>query len=419
MSKDNLTDGALLAGGTGPGMSRAGLIAVLDGLPVGAALLDFQGRVEFLNRQLEALTGFTRAEAWGVPFRHVLRSSVAGREPGPGEGPRSAEGDIVNRRREKIAVRITSVRVRDGGADHHLEVVEDLSLVRELEARLDHGAADGRIVARSGQMERIVQLLPALSQSDSPVLVTGETGTGKDLIAEAIHKDSSRSREPFIRVSCSAMPEQILEAELFGHRKGAFSWAGEDRPGKFQLAAGGTLYLAEIADLPVGLQARLVRFLDERVIFPVGQAGPSGSPGSEGIKVDVRLVAATHRSPEDMVARGELRQDLFHRLSAVRLHLPPLRERGEDIEFLLDHFLRQFAAKLKKDIKSFSPKALRVLHGYAYPGNVREIRNIVEYAVMVCQRDVVLPAHLPVHLLMGDRKGGDGRKGVPARGAKR
>jgi transcriptional regulator with PAS, ATPase and Fis domain len=157
-----------------------------------------------------------------------------------------------------------------------------------------------------------------------------------------------------------------------------------------------------------------VRFLDERVIFPVG--APAGGDG--GIRVDVRLVAATHRSPEDMVARGELRQDLFHRLSAVRLHLPPLRERGEDVEFLLDHFLREFAAKLKKDIKSFSPKALRVLHGYAYPGNVREIRNIVEYAVMVCQRDVVLPAHLPVHLLMA-RTAGEGRKIGSRTGGKR
>jgi len=365
---------------------------LLDGLPVGVAVLDGQGRVQFLNRALEALTGFAREDAQGLPCRHVLRSRACVQDcpwaRGEGEGL-GAETDLINRHRRRISVRLTPVRLRDADGREvcRLDVIEDLTPLKEMENRLSLAAGPGQMVGRSQAMEKIQRLLPVIAQSDSPVLITGETGTGKDLLAEALHKASPRSREPFVRFSCGPMPEELLEAELFG-RRGQDN--DEGRQGRFQQANNGTLSLSEIADLPVQQQARLVRYLDEHTILPLGADKP--------LRVNVRLIASTNADPEALIRQGRLREDLFHRLSAVRLHLPPLRERGEDVSFLLQHFLGLYAARFKKDIAGFSQKALRLLSGYAFPGNVRELKNIVEFAAMVCTSDQIQPAHLPAHL---------------------
>lgn len=377
----------------GPAQLDLGLL--LDGLPVGVAVLDLTGNVLFLNRALEALSGYSREETVGVPCRHVLRSRACLQgcpvkvlaqdgEPGP-----SLETDCINRHRRRIPVRLTAVPVKDreGRTTCILDVVEDLSAVRELEGRLTRSAGPGQIVGRSPVMERLLRLVPVVAQGDAPVLITGETGTGKDLLAEAVHKASPRSREPFVRFSCAPMSEALLECELFG-RCGPGS--EETRAGRFQQANNGTLYLSEIADLPPGHQAALVRYLDERVVLPSGAQAPA--------RVNVRLIASTGAAPEKLLREGRLREDLFHRLSVVRLHLPPLRERGEDMAFLLHHFLGIYAARFKKNVTGFSPKALRLLTTYPYPGNIRELRNIVEYAVMVCSGDQIQRAHLPAHL---------------------
>ncbi len=366
--------------------------ALLDGLPVGVAVLDGQGRVQFLNRALESLTGFAREDVRGLPCRHVLRSRACvqdcpwSRPEGESNGQ---ETDIINRHRRRIDVRLTPVRLRDveGREICCLDVVEDLTLLKEMENRLSQAAGPGQVVGRSQVMEKLQRLLPVIAQGDSPVLITGETGTGKDLLAEAVHKASPRAREPFVRFSCGPMPEELLEADLFGRRG---QGAEEGRPGRFQQANNGTLSLSEIADLPLQQQARLVRYLDEKTILPLGADKP--------VRVNVRLVVSTNADPEALIRAGRLREDLFHRLNVVRLHLPPLRERGEDVSFLLQHFLGIFAARFKKDISGFSPKVLRLLSAYPFPGNVRELKNIVEFAAMVCSGETILPAHLPAHL---------------------
>lgn len=393
------------------------LPALLDGLPVGVVLLDDGGRVLMLNKALEALTGYTRDEVRGLPCRHVLRSRACvqgcphGNEDGPGTG---VETDCINRHRRKIPVRITPVRVADGKNRPVcvLDVVEDLTALREIEARLSQATGQGQIVGRSPAMEKLLRLVPVIAQHDTPVLITGETGTGKDLLAESVHKASPRSREPFVRFSCGPMPTELLDTELFGR---VLEGGGELKPGRFQQAQGGTLYLSEIADLPLNQQSRLVRFLDEGTILPVGASKP--------VRVNARLMASTAQSPEKLVREGRLREDLFHRISAIRLHLPRLKERGEDMGFLLHHFLGHYAARFKKSITGVSPKALRLLCTHEFPGNVRELKNIVEFAVMVCTGEMIRIEHLPGHLPMGEvaapktaipaRKGG--RKGTEER----
>jgi PAS domain S-box-containing protein len=366
------------------------LPSLLDGLPVGIVMLDENGRVLMLNKALEALTGYSRDEVRGLPCRHVLRSRACiqgcphGREAGAG-----VETDCINRHRRKIPVRITPVRVLDGNNRPVcvLDVVEDLTALRETEARLSQASGQGQVVGRSPAMEKLLRLVPVIAQHDTPVLVTGETGTGKDLLAESVHKASPRSREPFVRFSCGPMPEELLDAELFGR---ALDALGEIKPGRFQQAQGGTLYLSEIADLPLAQQSRLVRFLDEGTVLPAGSASP--------VRVNARLMASTAEAPEKLVRDGRLREDLFHRISAIRLHLPRLKERGEDLDFLLHHFLAHYATRFKKSISGIDPKALGLLRAHDFPGNVRELKNIMEFAAMVCTGDTIRIEHLPGHL---------------------
>jgi PAS domain S-box-containing protein len=362
------------------------LPAILDGLPIGVAVLDREGRVITVNAALERLTGFTRLEAAGVWCRHVIRSGLCHRRC-PAQGP--ADTEIVNRHRRKIPVRISAVPVRgaDGQELFRLDLIEDLSALKELERRLEEPGGIGRLVGKSPAMERVLRLIPAMAQAGAPVVVIGETGSGKDAVAEAIHKLSPRSREPFVRVSCGPMQAEALEAEMFGRRQPS----GEITPGAFQRAAAGTVYLSDVGELPETIQARLVRFLDEEFIVPSGAQTP--------VRCQAKLIASSPVSPESLSKSGRMRQDLAYRLGALRLDLPPLRERPEDIEFLLAHFLEIFAAKFRKKVEGFTPKARRLLLAHDYPGNVRELRNIVEFAVMVCPKPTIPPACLPAHLL--------------------
>ncbi|MDP2848210.1 MAG: sigma 54-interacting transcriptional regulator [Humidesulfovibrio sp.] len=387
------------AGLAAAGLDRADLLRVLRELPFGVAVVDRERRTLFLNAVLERLTGFTSAEVAGVPCRHVLRGSFclhhcprldgskAGACAEASCAAESREGTLINRHRRKVPVRLTSVPVLDQGGALlcTLDVIEDLSALKELEGRLTRTAGPGAIVGRCSAMEHLLRILPAVAQSDATVLLTGESGTGKDLLAEALHRASPRARESFVRVNATPMPEALLDVELFG--QASAGEGGQSRPGKFQLAQNGTLYLSEIADMPLAQQGRLLRLLDEKAVVPAG--------GERPMRLNVRVVAATGRDPEALVAAGLLRQDLFHRLNAVRLHLPPMRERGEDVQFLLTHFLGIYATKFRKQVLGFSEEALSLLSGYDYPGNVRELRNMVEYAVMVCAGELVLPEHLP------------------------
>ncbi len=249
--------------------------------------------------------------------------------------------------------------------------------------RGDHWRAE--IVTASPQMEGLLAQARLVAQSDASVLIHGASGTGKELLARAIHKASGRRDAPFVAVNCAAIPEALLESELFGHRKGAFTGAVYDHKGLFQTADGGTVFLDEIGDMPQSLQAKLLRALQQREVRPVGAPGP--------VPVDVRIVSATHRNLEERVSSGEFREDLYYRLNVVSLALPPLAQRPEDIVPLAKHFLAATAARYRKDVRAFAPEALELLLGAPWPGNVRQLGNVVEQAVALATSPIV-PAAL-------------------------
>jgi transcriptional regulator with PAS, ATPase and Fis domain len=370
---------------------------IVDELPLGIVTMNVARRVVLLNRAMEALTGFDRKTAEALACRHIVRGDFCmercpALSQNPGPEVLCVEGNIINRDRRKIPVRVTFTPIRDalGKVAGFFETFEDTRLLSTLSGKRSGAYSFGHIVGRSPQMEQVFRYLPMIAQSDSSVLITGETGTGKDLVAEAIHQESSRAKGPFIKVNCGALPETLLESELFGHQKGAFTGAVENKPGRFRLAHHGTLFLAEIGDLPLSLQVKLLTFLDDRIVYPLG--------GTKGLPCDVRVIAATHRDLEHMVREKRFREDLLFRLNVVRMQLPALRERKDDIQLLLDHFLQTFVSRFKKPIKGISGKALDILLAYAYPGNVRELKNIIEYASNVCQEIQILPEHLPAYL---------------------
>jgi len=373
------------------------IYSLIDGVSWGMALLDTELRVIAMNSALEALTGFSLEEVRLLPFHHVLRDNLCIKECPAGRALRTGrtvyeEGDIINRSREKLPIRVTASPLRAKGGDivGVVETVTDLSLKEDRTPKIPTSTDYGELVGHSPAMEKIYEVLPVIAYTDSSVLITGETGTGKDLLAAVIHKMSSRSQGPFIKVNCGALPENLLESELFGHVKGAFTGAVRDKPGRFQLAEYGTVYLTEIGDLQLSLQVKLLSFLDDKEIIPVG--------GTKSVKTDVRIITATNRDLEAMMKQGAFREDLLYRLKVVRIDLPPVRERDEDIRLLLEHYLNFFRSELDKEVTGFSEEALSILKSYPYPGNVRELKNIVEYSVSVCPSGEIKSEHLPEYL---------------------
>jgi two-component system response regulator PilR (NtrC family) len=254
--------------------------------------------------------------------------------------------------------------------------MEKRRLVAENAALRDQVAGRVRmaqLLGRSRAMQKVFELIQKIQSTRTSVLITGESGTGKELVARALHTEGNRSSGPFVAVNCGAIPDELMESELFGHKKGAFTGAVADKPGLFQQAAGGTLFLDEIGELGLGLQVKLLRGLQERRVKPVG--------GTEEIEVDVRVVAATNRELEEEVARGAFRQDLYYRLNVIEVRLPPLRQRREDIPLLVEHFVRRFATEQDKEVLGVTPEALQRLEEHEFPGNVRELENVIERAV--------------------------------------
>ena len=266
-------------------------------------------------------------------------------------------------------------------------VVRDVTRLSDLERELEERHQFQRIVGQSPHMQRIYRTIEDLSETETSVLVTGESGTGKELVADALHYTSIRAGKPFIKVNCSALAENILESELFGHVKGAFTGAVKDRKGRFQVADGGTIFLDEIGDISPRIQLKLLRFLQERELERVGDSVP--------IKVDVRVVAATNRDLTEKVQLGEFREDLYYRLKVVELFLPPLRERREDIPLLIDHFIERFNKRMKKSIEGTSSDVLSKFMEYPWNGNIRELEHAVEHAFVVCHGRTLTVRHLP------------------------
>ena len=272
---------------------------------------------------------------------------------------------------------------------------------RRLQAELDRlseqiasGRRRGRLLGSSGVMEEVFTLIDRVGPTDSTVLILGESGTGKELIAEAVHEQSTRRRKPFVKLNCAAIPETLLESELFGHEKGAFTGALSRKPGKFEQADGGTLFLDEIGDMTLSTQAKILRALQERELQRVG--------GTQTISVDVRILASTNKDLEKGVRDGTFRDDLYFRLNVVTINVPPLRDRREEIPELADHFLAEANMRLNRGIQRLAPDTLAALMEYGWPGNVRELRNVIERAAVVNDGDVLLLSSLPAALRPGE-----------------
>ena len=273
---------------------------------------------------------------------------------------------------------------------------ENIRLRREVEGRYRFGA----LIGKSRRMQEIFELIPTIAQSLSHVLISGESGTGKELVAKAIHYNSPRRTKPFIPVNCAAIPSELLESELFGHLKGAFTGAHISRKGLIETAEGGTLFLDEIADLPPPLQAKLLRAIQDKEVWPVG--------GREGIKVDIRFIAATNRDLWRLVEEGAFREDLYFRLAVIRIQLPSLRERLEDIPLLVDHFLKKYAETSGKEVRGVSEEALAHLLRHSWRGNVRELENVIEAAIALAKGPILTLDNLSP-LLPGEAQAEVGR----------
>jgi len=383
-----------------------GTEAILESISDGVFTVDGQWRVTSFNRAAEEITGIARRDALGRRCAEVFRASMC--ETNCALRETMATGaPVVNRaafivdaagRRIPISVSTALLRDASGAVVGGAETFRDLSLIEELRNELQGRSQVGDIVSRSAAMQRVLEMLPRVAESDSSILIQGETGTGKELVARAIHALSERRRGPFVAVNCGALPDTLLESELFGYKAGAFTGASRDKPGRFALAAGGTLFLDEISEVSPALQVRLLRVLQEREFEPLG--------GVRSERVDLRLLAATNRDLAAQGARGQFRQDLFYRIRVMQLELPPLRRRREDIPLLAQHFIARFNALQNKRVTGLSPDALGVLMAHQYPGNVRELQNIIEHAFVLVDAGRIELAHLPLDLVPLHARGG-------------
>ncbi|AEJ60983.1 PAS modulated sigma54 specific transcriptional regulator, Fis family [Spirochaeta thermophila DSM 6578] len=370
-------------------------LELLDTLPDGLFVVDESWRVVYFNETAAEITGVSREEAEGRPCWEVFRSSMCeGACPlreamRRGVPVRERTGYIVSAEGERIPVVVSSRMVLQGEGRMKWGV--------ELFRPVRGGGADGAdpagddLLARSPAMKPVLELLPEVARTEAVVLITGETGTGKEVVARAIHRMSQRKDGPFVPVHCAGLPESLLEAELFGYKKGAFTGADRDKPGRFSLARGGTLFLDEIGELPLHLQVKLLRVLQDRAYEPVGGVRPE--------KLDARIIAATNRNLEEEVKAGRFRDDLYYRLNVVRIHLPPLRDRKEDVLLLAETFLARFNRAYERGIRGFSPEVVDVFLLYSWPGNVRELQHVVERAVIVCHEEFIQVGHLPEELV--------------------
>jgi transcriptional regulator with PAS, ATPase and Fis domain len=309
-------------------------------------------------------------------------------------------GFIVDAVGNRIPISVSTAVLRDGkgrivgGAETFRDLSEVEALRRELEGRFRIGS----MVSRSPLMQRVFEFVAAVAPSPSTVLITGETGTGKELIARAIHSLSPRAKGPFVVVNCGALPDTLLESELFGYKAGAFTGANRDKPGRFALARGGTLFLDEIGEVSPALQVRLLRVLQERTYEPLG--------GTASEIADMRIVVATNRDLAEMVRTGSFRQDLYYRVNVVRVELPPLRQRKEDIPVLVEQFITRFNRLHGKSITAVSAEALSLMMAYDWPGNIRELENVIERAFVLCPEGPIGIEHLSEELAArgGDRE---------------
>lgn len=371
---------------------------ILDSINEGVFTVDLGWRITSFNRAAERITGVRRQQAIGRPCCEVFRTTICERDCAlkraieTGKPVVNARGDILSAAGQRIPIRISAALLRDSGGQTigGVETFQDLSRIEQLRKELESRYTFEDIVGRSQAMRRLFENLPEIAESSSTVLLEGASGTGKELFARAIHNLSPRRKRRFVAVNCAALPDTLLESELFGYKAGAFTDARRDKAGRFALAAGGTIFLDEIGDISPAMQVRLLRVLQERTIEPLGAV--------ESMPVDVRVVAATNKDLAGLVREGRFRDDLFYRVRVIHLKIPPLRERREDIPLLIDRFIARFNRLQGKDIAGVSEEAMMRLMEHDYPGNVRELENIIEQAFVLCRNGIIDLTHLPPEL---------------------
>lgn len=371
---------------------------ILESISDGVFTVDPQWRITSFNRAAEEITGISRQEAIGQICSEVFRSSMCEIECAlrrtleSGKPIIGRSGYIIGADGRRLPISVSTAVLKDdqghvvGGA----ETFRDLSEVEALRRELEDSIRMGDLVSRSPLMQKVFEVLPAIAASPSTVLICGETGTGKELMARTIHSLSHHRKGPFVAVSCAALPDTLLESELFGYKTGAFTGAVKDKPGRFALAAGGTLFLDEIGEVSPALQVRLLRVLQERTYEPLGGVGTKTT--------DARIITATHKDLATETRQGNFREDLYYRVNVVRVELPPLRNRKEDIPILTEHFIERFNRLQQKSIVGISGEALSLLMAHHWPGNIRELENVIERSFILCTASHIDIPHLPEDL---------------------
>lgn len=371
---------------------------ILDNLDIGVLTVDRGAHVTFFNTLAETITGYPRHEILGKSLSLLFKEDDGDNLAhlthtiGDGEPRSSKETGLLTRSGELLPVRAEymALKNKEGLIVGGLATIADLSLVHQLNSAIQDRYTFYDMVGRSPAMQRVFEIIPVVATSDATVLIEGATGTGKDLLAKVIHSASGRAEHPLVKVNCAALPDNLLESEMFGYVKGAFTGAERDKPGRFQDADGGTIFLDEIGDMPLSLQAKLLRVLEDREFYPLGSR--------KVVQVDIRIISATNRGLETLVQEKGFREDLYYRLNVMRLEMPPLCERNPDIPLLISHILKRLSATKGRKPPEIEEEAMAVLLNYHYPGNVRELENILEHALIICQGPVILKHHLPLSL---------------------
>jgi len=371
---------------------------ILDSVADGVFTVDENMKITSFNKAAEEITGIKKEDAIGQYCFEILRANICEKacalKCSLKTGRRTIDKRVTILRSDgreiPVSISTSILKNEKGKYVGGVESFRDLSTIEELRKEIEKSYTFADIVSKNHKVLEIFNTLPIISHSESTVLIQGASGTGKELFARAVHKLSARKDKPFVAINCGALPETLLESELFGYVKGAFTDAKKDKPGRFALAKGGSIFLDEVESLPMSVQVKLLRVLQEREFEPLG--------GTTPVKADVRVIAATKEDLSKLVKKNEFRDDLFYRLNVVKIYLPPLMRRREDIPLLVNYFIERFNRRMGKSISSISTDVMEILMQYDYPGNVRELENIIEHCCVMCQANEIQLKHLPPEL---------------------
>jgi PAS domain S-box-containing protein len=368
---------------------------ILDSIADGVFTIDTEKNITSFNKAAERITGITRKHAIGQKCFDVLHANICQSACALEKTLKTGKEiidrpiNVLNSESKTIPISISTAVLKDknGKVIGGVETFRDLSSLEELKKEISKQYTFQDIISKDHEIQKIFDVLPDIAESDSTVLIQGPSGSGKELFARAIHNLSSRKNSPYVVVNCGALPDTLLESELFGYVKGAFTDAKKDKPGRFALAEGGTLFLDEVAELSTALQVKLLRVLQQKEYEPLGVTRPR--------KANVRIITATNQDLSQLLARGTFREDLYYRLNVIKIELPPLSRRREDIPLLVDHFIHQFNLTKGKKITGISDKSMNLMMQYEFPGNVRELENLIEHAFVLCHGPKIRLEHLP------------------------